>query len=202
MDPMLQNQMFREMMATWEQFFNAYYKKDDAQGEKTNVHAKGKAAPVTPAPAETTTVAPPAKDPAPVDTTTTAAPPPAGGEAAEIGNLLADIMIETSHGGIDNDSFVEKLAEKGITARQVESGDKPAYEILDKAGNVVARMADDNGDGSVGFEDESAVEALKALGTDTTKMQQALEARTKHFEGGENAGNADIARKNFQAAGL
>jgi hypothetical protein len=132
----------------------------------------------------------------PVDTVATAPPAGTGG----IGDIIADLMLSPESGGgaggICNKKFVEVLAGKGIQAREVNEGEKKAFEILDGSGNVVAKMIDNNGDGSIGMEDSSAVQALHDLGVSTDKLQSILAERIGHREG--RGQNNDHVRRNFE----
>jgi ferredoxin len=216
MDPMqITDQIFKARQASWDRmFYNAQEEDaeelvDDGQAAPVGKAVTGK----TPAPAPAGDIATPTaqapaptaapggtKDPAaPVDTVTNF-PPAAQGD---IGNILADVMLDADsgggRGGIKNEKVMELLAAKGVQTRAADVDGKKGFEILDNSGNVVAKMHDNNGDGAVGMEDESVVKALHDLGADTAKMDQLVQDRIGHYsKSGKN--KEDIIHKNMQKA--
>jgi hypothetical protein len=223
MEPVqIADQIFKANQAVWDKVFSAKYDEDTEEAvdegentlnapvatEKTPVELPvedPKAPPVAAPTAAIGTTKEPGTAATPTDTVTTTAAP---GSNAEIGNIIADLMMAKDSGGgmggIKNEKVMELLAEKGIQTRAADEDKlRKGFEILDKNGNVVAKMVDNNGDGAVGMEDETVVKALHDLGVDDAKMHQLMDLRKEHYakQGAEKgARKAATIDKNYEKA--
>jgi hypothetical protein len=138
----------------------------------------------------------PAAGQAPVDTVTTAgaagvAVPAAGAGGDQAAAIVADYMLANKKGAMKPADIITALGEKGVQARAVEIDGRKGVEVLDKNGNVVNKLRDTDGNGTIGVEDKEFVAELKKIGynrmDEIIKTDKRGDAVLKKVEGGETA---------------
>jgi hypothetical protein len=100
----------------------------------------------------------------PVDGVVAPAANVAPGDATKAAAVVADAMLGKGGKSMKPDEVTKVLAEKGIQSRAVEIDGKKGVEVLDNTGNVVTRLRDTDGNGSIGAEDKEFLAELQKIG--------------------------------------
>jgi hypothetical protein len=115
------------------------------------------------------------------------ATPVAQGDTDKAAAVIADALLAKGGGSMKTSDVVARLGEKGIQSRETKIDGRNAVEILDKNGNVVNKLRDTDGNGTIGIEDKEFVAELERIGYDNNKIG-ALKAKRDQKKAEKDAG--------------